>query len=82
MNPDEYDINSMFRVLPSVQHTMQAKILNIIEERAIPPSIHVDYGNYLSEIDSNLSYQNSKLGSDVKYGESFQLYQNSTKRYL
>ena len=72
----------MFRVLPSVEHTMQDKILSIIDGLIIPETIRIDYENFISEIDSNLAYQKSMMGTEVKYGDSFQLYQNSTKKFL
>lgn len=82
MKGNEFDINSMFRVMPSVEHVMQDKILNTISELIVPESIQSDYDNYMTEIESNLTYQKSKFNTEVKYGESFQLYQNSTKKFL
>ena len=82
MNADEYNINWLFRILPLSQFTMQNKILSMIEEDNIPESIDVEFENFTSEVNSNSSNYNLSLEKYVKYEESFQLYQDSSKRYL
>ena len=82
MDENEYNINCLFRVLPSSQYVMQNKILNIVEDDTIPENIQVEFENFTSEVYSNSTNYELSLGKSVKYEETFQLYQDSSKRYL
>ena len=82
MMENEYNINWIFRVLSSSQFTMQDKILDIIEENQVPESIGIDFENFSSEVLSNSMNYQILSGKGVKYEETIQLYQDSSKRYL
>ena len=82
MEESEYNINCLFRVLPSSQYVMQNKILNIVEEDTVPENIDVEFENFTSEVESNSTNFEISLGKSVKYEQTFQLYQDSSKRYL
>ena len=53
MEESEYNINCLFKVLPSAQFNMQDKILTYIEEDQIPMNIDVEFENFSSEVISN-----------------------------
>jgi len=61
---------------------MQDKILGIIEEGTIPANIEIEYENFISEMDSNSTNYDQHYGKSVKFEDSFQLYQDSSKRFL
>ena len=82
MEESEYNINCLFRVLPSSQYVMQNKILSIVEEDTVPENIDVEFENFTSEVESNSTNYEISLGKSVKYEQTFQLYQDSSKRYL
>ena len=82
MEESEYNINCMFWVLPSCQYVMIDKILSIVEDDTIPENIDVEFENFASEVDSNSTNYHISIGKSVKYEETFQLYQDSSKRYL
>lgn len=82
MPSDEYNINCLFRVLPSSQHTMQNKILSIIDNQADLDNLEIDYENFTSEIDSNTNAYNQIYGNSIRYDDTIQLYQDSSKRFL
>ena len=82
MGENEYNINCMFWVLPTCQYVMHDKVLSFIEEETIPENIDVEFENFSSEVNSNSSSYSISIGKNVKYEETFQLYQDSSKRFL
>ena len=82
MAGDNYDINCLFRILPSSQHIMQDKILDVIEEEEIPENIEIDYENFVSEINSNTNSFNLNNELSVRFEDNIQLYHDSSKRFL
>lgn len=82
MPEDLYDDNCVFRVIPSCQHEMQNNIKSIVDKEVLPENVDVDYENFISELESNLEIQKKLMGSELKYGTKFQLYQHSSKRFL
>ena len=82
MDEGEYNINCMFCILPSSQYIMQDKILSIVEDDTIPENIDIEFENFASEVDSNSTNYHISNGKSVKYEETFQLFQDSSKRYL
>ena len=82
MAEDEYNINCVFKILPSSQHIMQDNILDIIEEEDIPENIETKYENFVSEINSNTNSFNLNDKLSVRFGDNIQLYHESSKRFL
>jgi hypothetical protein len=82
MGKDQYNVNCLFRIIPSSQYTMQDKIIDIVEEDTVPASINIEYENFISEINSNTNTYNLKFGKSVRFEDRFQLYQDSSKRFL
>ena len=82
MEKENYDDNSLFRIIPPCQYEMQDNIRNIISSGFLPEHVNVDYENFRSELETNLSLQDKTMGQEIKYGSKFQLYQHSSKRYL
>lgn len=82
MTHDDYSINSVFRIIPASQYMMQDRILDIIDQNKIPESVDIDYQNFVSEMESNSIAYNISNKTPVKYGDKFQLYQDSSKRFL
>jgi hypothetical protein len=82
MEKDEYNINSLFKIIPSAQHNMQDKILDIIESEVIPHNIDIEYENFISEVESNTTAYNISKDKPVRFEDSFQLYQDSSKRFI
>ena len=82
MGESEYNINCLFKVIPSSQFIMQDKILTYIEEDQVPMNIDVEFENFSSEVISNSTNLGIMIGKSVKYEETFQLYQESSKRFL
>ena len=71
MEESEYNINCLFRVLPSSQYVMQNKILSIVEEDTVPENIDVEFENFTSEVESNSTNFEISLGKSVKYEQTF-----------
>jgi hypothetical protein len=82
MDKDQYNINCIFRIVPSCQHLMQDKILDIIDDDKLPLNIEIEYENFISEMESNTASYKLNYGKSVKFEDSFQLYQDSSKRFL
>ena len=82
MEKENYDDNSLFRIIPPCQYEMQDNIRNIISSGFLPDNVNVDYENFKSELETNLTLQNKNMGQEIRYGAKFQLYQHSSKRYL
>lgn len=82
MGKDQYNVNCLFRIIPSSQHTMQDKIVDIVDDDTVPKSIDIEYENFVSEMSSNTNTYNLKFGKSVRFEDTFQLYQDSSKRFL
>lgn len=82
MESDDYNINCLFKIIPASQHLMQDKILDIIETDDIPGNIEIEYENFISEVESNSAAYQLSSGNSVRFEDTFQLYQDSSKRYL
>jgi hypothetical protein len=61
---------------------MQDKIIDIIGQDKIPDTIEVEYENFVSEMETNSSTFKMSSGKEVRYEDTFQLYQDSSKRFL
>ena len=82
MEKDQYNINCIFRIVPSCQHIMQDKILDIVDDDKLPLTIEIEYENFISEMESNTASYKLNYGKSVKFEDTFQLYQDSSKRFL
>lgn len=82
MKADDYDVNCIFKILPSSQYTMQQKILDMVEEDGVHENIEIDYENFVSEIDSNTKNYNLSMNQSISFGTNIQLYHDSSKRFL
>jgi hypothetical protein len=82
MPSDEYNINSLFKILPSSNYIMQDKILSIIDDHTDLVNLEIDFENFTSEINSNTNSYNLSLGQSVRFEEPIQLYHESSKRFV
>ena len=61
---------------------MQDKILDIIETDDTSSNIEIEYENFISEVEANSAAYELSLGNPIRFEDTFQLYQDSSKRYL
>lgn len=78
----EYDVNSLFMIVPKAQYQSIAKIHKIINSGHFEKDLQQDFDSLNSEKEYNVDLQELHMGNPLKYNQSFQLMHINSQRLL